>query len=74
LSLKVRRPNLFLTEDRMSRRTGVAMLALSGVLAAFAAFMPDHPSVISAAAAQRGPQWADADDVDVELVLAVDVS
>ena len=58
----------------MRRRTGLAMLALCGVLAAFAAYPPDSASVVSAAAAQRGPQWADADDVDVELVLAVDVS
>ena len=54
----------------MSRRTGLAVLALGGALAAFAAYTPDRPS----AAAQPGPQWADADDVDVELVLAVDVS
>jgi Protein of unknown function (DUF1194) len=47
----------------MLRRTGLAMLALCGALAAF-----------TAPAAQRGPQQADAHDVDVELVLAVDVS
>src|SRR5438105_2809634 len=57
-------------EDGMRRRTGLALLALCGALAAFAAYPPDRPS----AAAQRGPQLADADDVDVELVLAVDVS
>jgi hypothetical protein len=57
-------------EDGMSRRTGLAVLALCGVLAAFAAYTPDRPS----AAAQRGPQWADDVDVDVELILAVDVS
>jgi hypothetical protein len=61
-------------EDGMSRRTGPAMLALYGALVAFAAYPPDSASVVSAAAAQRGPQSADADDVDVELVLAVDVS
>ena len=55
------------------RRTRLAMLALSGVLAAFGAYPRDGTSAVSAAA-QRGPQWADAHDVDVELVLAVDVS
>ena len=58
----------------MRRRTGLAMLALCGALAAFAAYPWDRPAVVSAAAAQRAPQWADAVDVDVELVLAVDVS
>src|SRR5262249_28328740 len=58
----------------MSRRTGLAMLALGTALAAFLACGPGRSSVVSAAAAQRGPQSADADDVDVELVLAVDVS
>src|ERR1043166_202070 len=63
-----------LAEDSMRRRTGLAMLALCGALAAFAAYPWDRPAVVSAAAAQRAPQWADAVDVDVELVLAVDVS
>ena len=58
----------------MRRRTGLALLALCAALAAFAASRPNDSSLISAAAAQRGPQSADADDVDVELVLAVDVS
>jgi hypothetical protein len=56
----------------MSRRIGVAVLALCGLLAAFAARPSDAP--IFSAAAEQGPQWADADDVDVELILAVDVS
>jgi Protein of unknown function (DUF1194) len=55
----------------MRRRTGLAMLALCG---GFLAYAPDRPAVVSVAAAQRGPQWADAHDVDIELVLAVDVS
>jgi hypothetical protein len=55
------------------RRIGLAVLALCGALAAFAAYTPDRLSVV-AAAAQGGPRWADAHDVDVELVLAVDVS
>src|ERR1700730_17733617 len=57
----------------MSRRTGLAVLALCGVLAAFAARLPDT-SALSAAAAERGLQWAEPDAVDVELILAVDVS
>src|SRR5215475_1639444 len=57
----------------MSRRTGLALLALCGLLAAFAPRPPAAPAY-SASAAQRGPQWADADHVDVELILAVDVS
>jgi uncharacterized protein DUF1194 len=56
------------------RRTGLAVLALCAALAAFAAYAADRLSVVAAAAAQRGPQWTDAHDVDVELVLAVDVS
>jgi Protein of unknown function (DUF1194) len=56
------------------RRTGLAMLALIGALAAFLTCTPDRPSVVSAASAQPGLHWADAHDVDVELILAVDVS
>src|ERR1051326_4414403 len=63
-----------LAEDGMRRRTGLAVLALGAALAAFAAYPRDAASVLSALAAQRGPQWADAHDVDVELILAVDVS
>jgi Protein of unknown function (DUF1194) len=58
----------------MRRRTGLAMLALCGAFAACAAYAADRPRAVSAAAAPSGPQWADADDVDVELILAVDVS
>src|ERR1043166_10075774 len=58
----------------MRRRTGLAVLALGAALAALAIYPPDGTSTPSAAAAQPGPQWADAHDVDVELVLAVDVS
>jgi hypothetical protein len=57
----------------MSRRTGVAALALCGMLAAFAPRPPGGPA-LSAAATERAPQWGGADDVDVELILAVDVS
>ena len=58
----------------MLRRTGLAVLAFGAMLAAFAAYPPDATPTTSAAAAQPGPQRADAHDVDVELVLAVDVS
>ena len=57
----------------MSRRTGLAVLALCGLLAALAARGPDAPAV-SAVAAERAPHGAAGDDVDVELILAVDVS
>jgi Protein of unknown function (DUF1194) len=56
----------------MSRRTGLVLLALCGLLAAFAARPPDAPA-FSGASAER-TRLADADDVDVELILAVDVS
>jgi hypothetical protein len=58
----------------MSWRTGLALLALCGALAIFPARLPDTTSDFRAAAAERSPQWADADDVDLELILAVDVS
>ena len=57
----------------MSRRTSLAVLALCGVLASFAVRPPDAPA-FSASAAERALQLVDADDVDVELILAVDVS
>jgi Protein of unknown function (DUF1194) len=57
----------------MSRRIGVAMLALSGALMAFAPRLHDAPA-FSAAAAERVLRSAAGDDVDVELILAVDVS
>jgi Protein of unknown function (DUF1194) len=57
----------------MSRRIGVAVFALCGVLMAFAPYLPDVPT-FSTGAGERPLPWADADDVDVELVLAVDVS
>jgi Protein of unknown function (DUF1194) len=57
----------------MSRRTGVAMLALCGALMAFAPCPPDTPA-FAAGAVERALPSADADDVDVELILAVDVS
>jgi len=57
----------------MSRRTSLAVLALCGVLATFAARACDAPA-FSEAAAEWALQRADADDVDVELILAVDVS
>jgi hypothetical protein len=57
----------------MSRRIGVTMLALCGALMAFAARPPGAPA-FSATAAEQVSRWADADDVDVELILAVDVS
>lgn len=57
----------------MLRRTGL-VLALCAALAAFAAYLPGQAPVADAAATQRGPQWADSHDVDLELVLAVDVS
>jgi hypothetical protein len=57
----------------MSRGTGLAVLALCGLLAALAARGPDEPAV-SAVAAERAPHGTAADDVDVELILAVDVS
>src|SRR5580693_6282329 len=60
-------------EDQMSRRIGVTMLALCGALMAFAARPPGAPA-FSATAAEQVSRWADADDVDVELILAVDVS
>jgi hypothetical protein len=58
----------------MSWRTGLALFALCGALAIFPARLPDTTSDFRAAAAERSPQWADADDVDLELILAVDVS
>ncbi|HEV2956115.1 MAG TPA: DUF1194 domain-containing protein [Xanthobacteraceae bacterium] len=54
------------------RRTGLAAFALCGALAAFAAHEPDRAAVFSPAAAQ--PARQSLDDVDVELILAVDVS
>lgn len=57
----------------MSRRIGVAMLALCGALMVFAPRPPSAPP-FSATAAERALPGADADDVDVELILAVDVS
>ena len=57
----------------MSRRTCLAVLALCGLLAALVARGPDAPAV-SAVAAERAPHGAAGDDVDVELILAVDVS
>ncbi|MBV8753527.1 MAG: DUF1194 domain-containing protein [Hyphomicrobiales bacterium] len=57
----------------MSRRIGVAIVALSGALMAFAPRLHDAPA-FPAVAAERALPSAAADDVDVELVLAVDVS
>jgi Protein of unknown function (DUF1194) len=57
----------------MSRRTDLAVLALCGALTVFAARPPDAPA-FSAAAVARTLQVADANDVDLELILAVDVS
>jgi Protein of unknown function (DUF1194) len=56
------------------RRTGFAGLALCAALMALAAPWPAGAPALAAAFADRPVQRADADDVDVELVLAVDVS
>jgi hypothetical protein len=56
------------------RRTGYTMLAVYGALTIFAARPPDGAPAFSAILAEAPAQWADADDVDVELILAVDVS
>src|SRR5262249_8083384 len=58
----------------MRRRTALAVLALCRALAGFAAGAPDGTRALSPGPADRPAQRADADDVDVELVLAVDVS
>jgi hypothetical protein len=58
----------------MRRRTALAVLALCGALAVFAAGPPDATKALSTRPTEQLPQWADADDVDVELILAVDVS
>jgi Protein of unknown function (DUF1194) len=58
----------------MWRRTALAVLALCGALAVFAARPSDATKALFAGGSERPPQWADADDVDVELILAVDVS
>jgi hypothetical protein len=50
------------------------MLAVYGALTIFAARPPDGAPAFSAILAEAPAQWADADDVDVELILAVDVS
>lgn len=57
----------------MRRRAALSAFALCGVLAGFAAGLAGAPAR-SVAAAEPLPRWADADDVDVELILAVDVS
>jgi Protein of unknown function (DUF1194) len=54
------------------RRTGYTMLAVYGALTIFAARPPDGAPAFSAILAEAPAQWAD--DVDVELILAVDVS
>jgi hypothetical protein len=56
----------------MWRRAALSAFVLCGVLAAFAAGLPGTPA--RSVGAAEPPQWADADDVDVELILAVDVS
>ena len=56
------------------RRTGFAGLALCAALMALAAPWPAGAPALAAAFADRPVQRADADDVGVELVLAVDVS
>src|SRR5262249_35744653 len=58
----------------MRRRTALAVLALCRALAGFAAGAPDGTRALSPGPADQPAQRADADDVDVELVLAVDVS
>jgi hypothetical protein len=58
----------------MWRRTALAVLALCGALAVLAARPSDATKALFAGGSERPPQWADADDVDVELILAVDVS
>ncbi len=57
----------------MWRRAALSAFALCGVLAGFAADVAGTPAR-SVGAAELLPRWADADDVDVELILAVDVS
>jgi hypothetical protein len=56
------------------RRTGYTVLAVYGALTIFAARPPDGAPAFPAILAEAPAQWADADDVDVELILAVDVS
>jgi len=58
----------------MWRRIGMAVLVLCGTFASFAAPAPESRSALAGAFADRPSQRADADDVDVELILAVDVS
>jgi hypothetical protein len=56
------------------RRTGYTVLAVYGALTIFAARPPAGAPAFPAILAEAPAQWADADDVDVELILAVDVS
>ena len=58
----------------MPRRSALAVLALCGALAVFAAGPRDAAPALAAGAGDPLPRLADADDVDVELILAVDVS
>src|SRR5215470_10624626 len=70
LFLRMCRPTLFFfREDRMWRRTALAVLALCGALAVLAARPSDATKALFAGGSERPPQWADADDVDVELIL-----
>ncbi|HML14431.1 MAG TPA: DUF1194 domain-containing protein, partial [Xanthobacteraceae bacterium] len=57
----------------MARGTGLA-LALCGLLAALGARLPEGAPIVPAAAAEPLPHWGEGEDVDVELILAVDVS